>query len=326
MKSVGKRGGPVSSAAEDLDFDTYEREPALSETTQAHSALIRIRGCWEMGQSGPQYPDDGSGVMRRPAGADETVQANRRWWDAGAAAYQDEHGDFLGHDDFVWGPEGVREADVRLLGDVAGRLVLEIGCGAAQCGRWLVAQGARVVGIDLSAGQLHQARDLDRRTGVPVPVTQADAQRLPIQDASIDVACSAYGALPFVADSAGVMSEVARVLRPGGRWAFSVTHPMRWCFPDDEGPDGLVVRDSYFDRRPYVEYGEDSVAIYVEHHRTIGDRIREINAAGLRMLDLVEPEWPDGHQRPWGPWSPLRGKLIPGTAIFVTEKPADQLR
>jgi SAM-dependent methyltransferase len=260
-------------------------------------------------------------VTRRHADADETVRANRRWWDAGAADYQSEHGDFLGDADFVWGPEGLREADVRLLGDVRGQVVLEVGCGAAQCGRWLIAQQAQVIGIDLSAGQLLQARRLDERTGVPVPVAQADAERLPIRDATVDIACSAYGALPFVADSARVMSEVARVLRPGGRWAFGVTHPMRWCFLDDEGPEGLVVRDSYFDRRPYVEYANGQ-ATYVEHHRTIGDRVREITAAGLQLVDLVEPEWPDAHDRTWGPWSPLRGKLMPGTAIFVAEKPA----
>ena len=40
------------------------------------------------------------------------------------------------------------------------------------------------------------------------------------------------------------------------------------------------------------------------------------------LLDLVEPEWPEGHEGIWGQWSPLRGRLFPGTAIFVTEKPA----
>ena len=49
------------------------------------------------------------------------------------------------------------------------------------------------------------------------------------------------------------MREVFRVLRPGGRWVFSVTHPMRWVFLDDPGEDGLVGVHSYFDRRPYVE-------------------------------------------------------------------------
>jgi hypothetical protein len=111
------------------------------------------------------------------------------------------------------------------------------------------------------------------------------------------------------------------VLRPGGRWVFAVTHPIRWCFPDDPGEGGLVAQTSYFDRRPYVEQDEQAVPSYVEHHRTIGDRIREVVAAGLAVDDLIEPEWPADHDRPWGQWSPLRGKILPGTAIFVTHKP-----
>ncbi|MBV9097609.1 MAG: SAM-dependent methyltransferase, partial [Frankiaceae bacterium] len=125
---------------------------------------------------------------------------------------------------------------------------------------------------------------------------------------------------PFVADSAGLMRECARVLRPGGRFVFSTAHPMRWCFLDDPGPRGLVVESSYFDRRAYVEQDDDGNATYVEHHRTFGDRVRDIVAAGLTLVDVVEPEWPDDHEEAWAQWSPLRGRLMPGTAIFVCDK------
>jgi SAM-dependent methyltransferase len=200
---------------------------------------------------------------------------------------------------------------------VAGRRVLEIGAGAAQCSRWLAAQGAQVVALDVSVAQLRHSQAIDAgRPGPPVPVLQADAGHLPLAGASVDLACSAYGAVPFVADSARVMREVARVLRPGGRWVFSVTHPIRWSLPDDPGPAGLVVGSPYFDRTPYVELGPDGEVTYAEHHRTLGDRVREISAAGLVLVDLVEPEWPDSNQQVWGGWSPLRGRLVPGTAIF----------
>jgi SAM-dependent methyltransferase len=259
--------------------------------------------------------------VRRRLSAAASLAASRAWWESSADAYQAEHGDFLGDSDFMWCPERVREADARLLGEVRGRRVLEVGAGAAQCTRWLAAEGAIPVGLDVSAAQLRHARMLDERAGVRSTLVMADAQRLPFADESFDLACSAYGAVPFVDDSQLVMSEVARVLRPGGRWVFAVTHPIRWCFLDDPGPGGLTAQTSYFDRRPYVEQDEDGAPTYVEHHRTIGDRIREITSAGLIMDDLVEPEWPADHDRTWGQWSKLRGELIPGTAIFITHKP-----
>lgn len=259
--------------------------------------------------------------VRRDLDPQTSLGASRSWWDAAAADYQAEHGDFLGDEDFLWGPEGLRESSAHLLGDVRGQRVLEIGAGAAQCSRWLIRAGAYAVGLDVSASQLAIGRRLDEQAGVRTPLVLADAQRLPFADATFDLACSAYGALPFVADSAAVMTEVARTLRRGGRWVFSVTHPIRWSFPDDPGPGGLVVKSSYFDRRPYVEVDEHGNPTYAEHHRTIGDRVRELVAAGLVLDDLVEPEWPADHQRTWGQWSKLRGELIPGTAIFVTHKP-----
>ncbi len=255
----------------------------------------------------------------------DSARANRAWWDADADGYQAEHGEFLGASDFVWCPEALREADARLLGSaeqLRGARVLEVGCGAASCARWLAAQGAHPVGLDLSAGMLRHARELAGRTGVTVPLVQAGAEQLPFADASFDLVCSAFGAVPFVADPGAVMAEVARVLRPGGRWVFAVMHPMRWMFPDDPGPDGLTVTMSYFDRTPYVEVDEGGVATYVEHHRTLGDRIRDVVSAGLVLTDLIEPEWPDGLTSTWGQWSPLRGALFPGTAILSCRKPA----
>ena len=267
-------------------------------------------------------PPAGAAVARRPVTDAESRVASRRWWDADADEYQDEHGAFLGDVDFVWCPEGLREADAHLLGDVRGRRILEVGCGAAAGARWLKTQGAEVVALDLSAGMLRHARAAADRSRVRVPLVQADALALPFPAGSFDVVCTAFGAVPFVADSGAVMREVARVLRPGGSWVFSITHPMRWIFFDEPGEDGLVAHNSYFDRSPYVELDENGVPGYVEQHRTLGDRIRELVAAGFVLEDLVEPEWPDGHEQIWGQWSPLRGRLFPGTAIFVADLPA----
>lgn len=260
----------------------------------------------------------------RPAGVEETTRANRRWWDAEAEAYYAEHGDFLGDDRLVWCPEGLDEEDAGLLGNVSGLTVLEVGCGAAQGARWASSRGARVVGLDLSAGMLARARRIDQGRETPVPLVQADAARLPLADASVDVAFSAYGALPFVADAASVLREVARVLRPGSRWVFSVTHPVRWAFPDDPGPRGLTATRSYFDRTPYVERDETGRVAYAEHHRTLGDWVRALVGTGFVVEDVVEPEWPARNRQVWGGWSPTRGALLPGTVIFRCRRPSLQ--
>lgn len=258
--------------------------------------------------------------MRSDLGKRDSVRASRAWWDAEAAEYAAEHGRFLGDgrdgSDLVWGPEGWTEAELRLLGPVAGRDVLEVGAGGAQGARWLAAQGARPVALDVSLAMLAHSRSFSPA----VPLVQADAGALPFRDASFDLACSAYGAVPFVADAGAVMAEVARVLRPGGRWVFSVTHPVRWAFPDAPGPEGLVADRSYFDRTPYVERDGSGRATYVEHHRTLGDLVRAVVASGLTVVDLVEPEWPQGNDEVWGGWSPLRGRILPGTAIWVCDK------
>lgn len=259
-------------------------------------------------------------VGRQPVDSTGSRRASRRWWDSDARAYQAEHGRFLGDAEFVWCPEGLRESQAGLLGDLAGRQVLEVGCGAASCSRWLAAQGAEPVAFDLSHGMLREAQAGSRRTGLSVPLVQADAERLPFRDGSFDLATTAFGAVPFVADPGAVMREVHRVLRPGGRWVFAITHPMRWIFLDDPGERGLIAVHSYFDRTPYVEYDERGAPAYVEHHRTLGDRIRDLLAAGFVLRDLIEPEWPPGHDQVWGQWSPLRGRMFPGTAIFVAQR------
>ena len=268
-------------------------------------------------------------ATRRPVGGDETRAANRAWWDGEADDYYAEHGAFLGDSAFVWGPEGWTEAELDLLEVSDGMTVLEIGAGAAQCSRWLARHHeVRVVASDLSMGMLRTARRIEAGTSdagcaasAPLPLLQCDGLALPLADTSVDRIFSAYGVIPFVADSGGVLRQAARVLRPGGRLVFSTSHPVRWAFPDDPGPNGLTVRTSYFDRTPYVE-SESGVVTYAEHHRTLGDIVRQVVAAGLVLVDLVEPEWPARNEEVWGGWSPLRGRLLPGTAIVVADRPA----
>ena len=256
-------------------------------------------------------------VERRPVDEAESRRANGPDWDRYADEYQATHGAFLGDAGFVWGPEGLVEAEAGVLGPLPGRDVLEIGSGAGQCSRWVRSQGGRGYGLDLSLRQLQHSRRLDDATGIAVPSVLGTATALPFGAGSFDVVFSSFGALQFVSEIDVAVGEVARVLRPGGRFAFSITHPTRWSFPDDPGEPGLTATQSYWDRTPYVEVDDGSGRVaYVEHHRTLGDWVALLSGVGFRITDLLEPEWPEGHDRVWGGWSALRGRLMPGSAIF----------
>jgi ubiquinone/menaquinone biosynthesis C-methylase UbiE len=257
-------------------------------------------------------------VERRPVDEAESRQANGPDWDRYADEYQATHGEFLGDVGFVWGPEGLTEAELGILGDVAGRDVLELGSGAGQCARWIRSRGGRAFGLDLSHRQLQHSLRLDEQTGIAVPSVLGTATDLPFRDGSFDVVFCSFGALQFVADIGRAVAEAARVLRPGGRFAFSITHPTRWMFPDDPSEAGLTASQSYWDRTPYVEVDDATGTVsYVEHHRTLGDWVALLAGHGFVITRLEEPEWPEGHERVWGGWSGVRGRLTPGTAIFV---------
>ena len=257
--------------------------------------------------------------------AREVVTANRAWWDAQASEYYAEHGEFLGDERLVWGPEGWTEDELDLLGDVAGRDILEVGAGAAQGSRFLRRNGARVVASDVSMGMLRQSRAIDTHlpdSSGPVPLVQCDGCVLPFPDTAFDIVFTAYGVLPFVVDAPAFFAECARVLRPGGRLVAAEPHPIRWCFPDEPDYTGLTVTLPYWDRRAYTERDAAGRLVYAETHPTIGSRLAQIVGAGLIVQRLVEPEWPDHNPATWGGWSPLRGQYIPGSAIWVGQRPS----
>lgn len=272
----------------------------------------------------------------------DAIAAGRTWWDANASEYLAENGAFLGMDQFVWGPEGLTEDEAQLLGplaELAGKRILEIGSGAAQCSRWLANRGAHPVASDISHGMLKNSLEIDHaldRTsskaspasvadaaGAPVPVVQADARSLPFAGQTFDSVFTSFGAIPFVPDAERIHEEVFRVLKPGGRWVFSVTHPARWMFPDDPTLQGTSIIRSYFATEPYVEFDRSGKVEYAEFHRTTGQHVRQVVGAGFNIVDLVEPEWPAENSNVWGGWGPERGALLPGTMIMVCDKPVN---
>ena len=107
------------------------------------------------------------------------------------------------------------------LGDLPAPHVADLGCGPGvstfELARYL--PDARLVGVDIAPRMLHEARRRRRNARLPsarITWLQADTARLPLDSGSLD-ACAGHSFLYLVGDRAAVLSEVRRVLRPGGR-------------------------------------------------------------------------------------------------------------
>ena len=122
-------------------------------------------------------------------------------------------------DEITWGVWEIPEAELSVLGDVAGLDVVELGCGTAYFSAWLARRGARPVGVDVTPAQLETARRCMRETGLEFPLVEADAAATGLPDACLDLALSEYGASIWV-DPYRWIPEAARLLRPGGRLVF----------------------------------------------------------------------------------------------------------
>jgi len=216
----------------------------------------------------------------------EHVRRNRAMWDewakrfaaAGERAWADNRP--------TWGIWGVLESEVGMFpDDVAGKDVIELGCGTAYVSSWLARRGAKVIGIDNSQEQLATARRLQREHGVEFPLIHGNAEEVPYPDASFDFAVSEYGACLW-ADPYKWVPEAARLLRPGGRLAFltnSFLHTL--CVPEQDNVPSTdrLLRPAFGMYR--VEWPGDPG---VEFHLAHGDWIRVLRQAGFEIEDLVE--------------------------------------
>ena len=209
---------------------------------------------------------------------------NRAFWNELADRYQAEQGPQLAIHGAAWGVWQIPESELRILGEVAGRDTLELGCGAAQWSIALARRGARATGLDLSERQLEHARRAVEAAAVDVSLLHASAEAIPLPAASFDIVFCDHGAIGFT-DPERAIPEAARVLAPGGLLAFSMYTPLaEACWPATSEEPVARLENRYFGMRR-VDVGDSA---HVEFQLTYGDWVRLFVRAGLVIEDLVE--------------------------------------
>jgi SAM-dependent methyltransferase len=199
----------------------------------------------------------------------------------------------------AYGPDAPTEQELRLLGDLKGKRLLELGCGAGGAAVAFARHGAAVTAVDASSAHLKTARALADRAEVRVEWHEGDLADLAFLRAdSVDVVFSAH-AIGEVDDIGRVFRQVHRVLKPHGAFVFSYDHPLALSVTREASPSAganaspelplgnLELRRSYFDDTPImVDGGDGPVKIYP---RTISSVFMGLNRAGFRVEVLAEP-------------------------------------
>ena len=218
------------------------------------------------------------------------VLRNRAAWNEWAAEFFDSGRRDWAAEEPVWGIWRVPESQLRVLPNVAGKDVIELGCGTGYVSSWLARRGARVTGIDNSPAQLVSARQFQEEFGLEFPLLHAIAEELPFPDESFDIAISEYGASIW-ADPYRWIPEAARVLRPGGELIFMVNGViLMLCMPDEEDvPAQTQMLRNYFGMHRFE--GPDAQS--VEFHLGYGDMIRLLRTHGFVVEDLIEVRPPE---------------------------------
>jgi len=200
-----------------------------------------------------------------------------------------------------WHKELIDPPLLALVGEVRGLQLLDLACGNGYLARRFARDGAKVVGVDASAPMIERARARERSEPLGIEYSVGDAASLPaLASGTFDVVVCNM-ALMDMPDVVGPFREVARLLRPGGRFVASLCHP---CFDVPDASSWLWERVEYETkvsrrvgryRRPFESASLWQVPGRPEfltrsYHRPLSWYVRELWSAGLAVTAMEEPE------------------------------------
>jgi len=247
---------------------------------------------------------------------------NRAVWTISNANYTAEKArDSWAQDHISWGVWRVPEDEVQVLPEVRGLDVIELGCGTAYFGAWFKKRGARrVVGVDITPAQLATAREMDAEFGLGLEFIEANAEDVPLPDASFDLAFSEYGASIWC-DPYRWIPEAARLLRPGGELVFMRNSTLQiLCSPEDDLVAERLVRPQK--GLHHLDWTDDEVGPSTDFHISGSDLFQLLRKTGFDVVDFRELfAADDAVDHPYYKWVPAEwAKRWPAEEIWRARK------
>ena len=220
----------------------------------------------------------------------EHAARNREIWNADAPNWVESGRRAWASPTPWWGMWAVPEEELRILPDVSGLDVVDLGCGTGYWCAWFARLGARPVGLDLSENQLETARELQREHGIEFPLIHASAEDPPLPDESFDLVFSEYGAAIWC-DPYVWIPQAHRLLKPGGLLVFlcnGVLVPLTAPLDEDMVTERLVRPLRGLGR---IDWPDPDGS---DFHQAHSERIALLRDTGFEIEALHEVYAPDG--------------------------------
>lgn len=209
-----------------------------------------------------------------------------KWWNESSKYFQEDYKIHTKTPQYE--PYSPNESDLKLLGNVKGKRILEVGCGGGQCSIALAKKGAICTGIDISKEQLKYAENLAEKNKVKIKFIKGDFQDLSrFKSSSLDIAFSAF-AFQYSPNLKKLFKQVYRILKKNGIFIFSLDHPFYHLIDSKTHK----IKRSYFKIGKYEEvevWPDRSKHKFVQYTRKVSDIFNSLVEAKFHVEKILEP-------------------------------------